>query len=327
MKIRRKRIESLLGKFDGVRILVVGDLMLDRFVWGKVTRISPEAPVPVVDVTSESDMPGGSANVVKNLCALGVRSYVCGVIGDDDIGESLREKLADDRIDLGGLIVDAGRMTTLKTRIIAHIQQVVRVDKESRDEIAQKDISRAVSYAESIMDDIDAVIIEDYGKGMVTQRLVSSLIRLASPRGIILCADPKMGHELNYRGITAITPNRAEAFWMAWRTPSSGRSLEAAGKKLLRNLLCKGVLVTLGERGMCLFQKGKEPASIPTAAREVFDVSGAGDTVISTFTAALAAGADMREAAVVANYAAGVVVGKVGTGTASREEILEGAAG
>ncbi|MCX6338365.1 MAG: D-glycero-beta-D-manno-heptose-7-phosphate kinase [Candidatus Aureabacteria bacterium] len=321
--IPRQKLDRLFKQFDQLSILVVGDLMLDRFIWGSVSRISPEAPVPIVEVTSESDMPGGSANVVNNLCALGAKTYVCGIVGDDLIGRILRDKLTHERIDLGGIMVNPERTTTLKTRIIAHSQQMVRVDKENRVEVGDRETSQLVAYVKSIVRTVDAIIIEDYGKGLVTQRLVSELVPLAKKHGTLVSVDPKMGHRLDYRGITVITPNRAEALWLSGVESGDRAELDQIGHSLLTRLACKGVLITLGEYGMCLFQKGRRPASIPTTAREVYDVSGAGDTVISAFTAALAAGAAMKEAAVVANYAAGVVVGKVGTATASGSEILE----
>ncbi|MCX6356834.1 MAG: PfkB family carbohydrate kinase, partial [Candidatus Aureabacteria bacterium] len=282
--IPRKRLEALLKRFPDARILVVGDLMLDRFIWGSVTRISPEAPVPVVQVTSESDLPGGAANVVNNIRALGAYSYVCGIIGRDRIGESLLAKLTHPKIDFGGIIVDPARTTTLKTRIVAHSQQVVRVDKESTSEIRAREINRLISYIRSIASSLQAIIIEDYGKGLVTQHLVSELIRLARRSKIILSADPKIGHPIDYRGITVITPNRPEALWLAGMGALPRTGLDTVGARLLSRLACAGVLITLGEQGMCLFQKGRRSAAIPTAAREVYDVSGAGDTVISTFT-------------------------------------------
>jgi len=322
-KIPKKKLERLLGKFEGVSILVVGDLMLDLFVWGAVNRISPEAPGPVVEVTSESEVPGGAANVVNNIRSLGGRAYVCGIIGKDRIGETLFQKLNHEKIDLGGVIVDPHRTTTLKTRIIAHSQQIVRVDKESTAEIPRKEIDRIISYAESIVPNLDAIIIEDYGKGLVTQRLVAGLVQLSREHGTILAVDPKRGHMINYRGITVMTPNRAEALWLTGEGERKRATLEEVGARLLQRLACRAVLITLGEQGMCLFQRGRKPLSIPTTAREVYDVSGAGDTVISTFTLALAAGASMTEAAVISNYAAGVVVGKVGTATANQREIVE----
>jgi D-beta-D-heptose 7-phosphate kinase/D-beta-D-heptose 1-phosphate adenosyltransferase len=322
-KIPKQKIKRLFDKFDRLNILVVGDLMLDRFVWGSVSRISPEAPVPIVEVTSESDMPGGSANVVSNLAALGARTYVCGMVGDDRIGQILRSKLTNTMTDLEGIMVNPKRATTLKTRIIAHNQQMVRVDKENSGEVGSRETSRLIAYVKSIIRTIDAIIVEDYGKGLVTQPLISELIRLCKKHGTIISVDPKMGHRLDYKGITAITPNRAEALWLAGVESGERVTLDRVGKSLLARLACMGILITLGEQGMCLFQKGRSPASIPTTAREVYDVSGAGDTVISAFTAALAAGAPMEEAAIVANYAAGVVVGKVGTATAGRSEIIE----
>jgi D-beta-D-heptose 7-phosphate kinase/D-beta-D-heptose 1-phosphate adenosyltransferase len=321
-EISRTRAEKILRQFNRVKIMVVGDLMLDRFIWGDVSRISPEAPVPVVEITSESEMPGGSANVVNNISAIGAGSYVCGVIGKDYIGKLLRNKLSHKKIDLGGVIENPGRTTTLKTRIIAHNQQIVRVDKEDKKEKNGKDLKRIISYFHATVKKIDAVILEDYGKGMINQELVSAIIASAKKHDKIIAVDPKKGHALDYTGATVITPNKAEAVWMAGKEFEQKIDISAVGSHILNRWSCKGVLITLGEHGMALFQPGKKPVNIPTTAREVYDVSGAGDTVISTFTAALAAGADMKEAAVIANYAAGVVVGKVGTGTASRKEIL-----
>lgn len=322
-KIRRRRAEEILGRFGGVRLVVVGDLMLDRFIWGSVTRISPEAPVPVVEVTSESDVPGGSANVVTNACALGARTHVCGIVGADPIGGTLREKLSNPRIDLGGIVTDPRRTTTLKTRIVAHSQQVVRVDRESGAEIGGREIARIISYLRSIAPRVDAVIIEDYGKGLVTQGIVDELVRLARRHDFILTVDPKIGRRIDYRGVSAITPNRAEALWLAGAAPGDRMALDEAGRRILENLACRAVLITLGEQGMCLFRGGSPPEMIPTAARAVYDVSGAGDTVIAAFTLALCSGASMDEAAIIANSAAGVVVGKVGTASASRGEIIE----
>ncbi|MDD5555950.1 MAG: PfkB family carbohydrate kinase [bacterium] len=319
----RRRIERLLDRFGEATVLVAGDLMLDRFVWGSVTRISPEAPVPIVEVTSETDVPGGAANVVGNICALGGTACVAGVIGEDRIGRALLERLAHRRIDLAGVIVDPARSTTLKTRIIAHSQQVVRVDKEATRDIGEGEIERILSFARARSSRLGAIIIEDYGKGIVRQSLVAGLVRLSRRRGITLAADPKKGHPIDYRGVTVMTPNREEAVWLAGDGKAAGADPDAIGQLLIRRFALHGVLITLGEKGMCLCRGGRPPVRIPTAAREVFDVSGAGDTVVSAFTLALAAGASMEEAAFVANHAAGVVVGKVGTAVVSRKEIIE----
>jgi len=322
-RLPRKKVESILRGFGRTDILIVGDLMRDRCVGGAGTRISPEAPVPVVEVTSESDLPGGSANVVNNVCALGGRVRVCGVIGADRIGRSLLEKLKNPRVDLAGVIVDSGRSTTLKTRIIAHSQQVVRVDRENRTPVRERDIDRILAYIRSLIGVLDAVIIKDYGKGLVTQRLVTEIVGLCGKHGVTVAVDPTKGHAIDYRGISVITPNRAEALWLAGVEAGERVDLDAVGRILLNRLACRGVLITLGDQGMRLFREGCRPIGIPTAAREVYDVSGAGDTVISAFTLALAAGASMEDAAIVGNYAAGVVVGKVGTATVSRREIIE----
>lgn len=315
--IEKKRLEQILSGFSKARILVVGDLMLDRFVWGNVSRISPEAPVPVVEVRSESEMPGGAANVARNICKLGGRLYIAGIVGDDPNGRVLMEGLAGEMADVGGVIVGDGRKTTLKMRIVAHHQQVVRVDYEDIEGLTETQIDRLMSYVESRVDGIDAFLIEDYGKGMVSQPLLDRLIALGEKAGKIMTFDPKQGHELGVRGVTAVTPNRSEAVWAA----GAEMPERELGSALMDTWGCESVLLTLGENGMLVFERGREPVEIPCAAQEVYDVSGAGDTVIGTFTLALAAGASKYEAAVISNYAAGVVVGKVGTATVTREEL------
>ena len=316
-RLEKARLEQIFSGFSGVRILVVGDLMLDRFVWGNVTRISPEAPVPVVEVTSESEMPGGAANVAHNIYKLGGGLCIAGIVGDDNNGRILREKLANERADVGGIIVGEKRKTTIKMRIVAHRQQVVRVDYEDIGDLSGSQIDKIAAYVKGHLDEIDAFLIEDYGKGLVIQPLVDRLVELGKAAGKIMTFDPKEGNDLDVRGVTAVTPNKSEAIWAAGREMPE-RDL---GAVLLDKWGCESVLLTLGEHGMLLFQYGKELVDIPCAAREVYDVSGAGDTVISAFTMALAAGASMDEAAVISNYAAGIVVGKVGTAAVTQEEL------
>jgi rfaE bifunctional protein kinase chain/domain len=323
------RLKSLLARFPQQTILVIGDVMLDQFLWGKVSRISPEAPVPVVEVTRESFFPGGAANVARNLRALGSPVRIVGAIGDDDAGEALRELLQDQGIETTGLVIDPNRPTTLKTRIVAHNQQVVRFDREKSEKLSPLVVRKLLEYFESQLEQVAAVIFEDYGKGVLSQKLLNDMQRLARKHGRITAADPNARHLLHYLGLTAITPNRSEAFIAAglpYVEPTdhvlSDGPLMRVGQALLRKWKVRNLLITLGEHGMCLFRPGQKPHHIPTVAQEVFDVSGAGDTAIATLAAALAAGANPVEAAEISNHASGVVVGKVGTATCSPDELL-----
>jgi D-glycero-beta-D-manno-heptose-7-phosphate kinase len=321
--MKKKNIEKIMGKFSNIKVLVIGDLILDEFLWGDVSRISPEAPVPVVWVKSESFMPGGAANVVNNIRALGGKTYICGVVGKDERGKILTEELRKKGVDVGGIFVDGDRMTTLKTRVVAHHQQVVRIDKEKMEGLAGGITARMVEYVKRIINDIDAIIIEDYGKGVISAGLLEGVMKLAKRHKKIVTVDPKEENFHYYKGVTAITPNHHEAAKAAGVKVNDDGGILAAGKALLNRLKCESVLVTLGENGMQLFEKQGRITRIPTVAQEVYDVSGAGDTVIGTFTLALAAGAAMPEAAYIANFAAGIVVGKVGIATVTPEEILE----
>jgi rfaE bifunctional protein kinase chain/domain len=321
------KLEKLIQRFPQQNILVVGDVMLDHFLWGKVSRISPEAPVPVVDVQRESYFPGGAANVARNLRALGGHATMLGVVGEDAAGRELCDILNDQGVETHGLLVDPNRPTTLKTRIVAHHQQVVRFDRERTEPLPAALNGRLLENFSAQLDHVSAVIFEDYGKGVLTQSLFDTMNRRA--RGKITAADPTARHPLKSRHLTAITPNRAEAFAAAGITNTEplddvfhDEPLMKVGKKLLAIWKPANLLVTLGEHGMCLFRHGKKPHHIPTVAQEVFDVSGAGDTAIATLVLALAAGADAVQAALISNHAAGVVVGKVGTATCSPEELL-----
>lgn len=324
-----KRLRDILTRFPRQRILVVGDVMLDQFLWGKVSRISPEAPVPVVEVTRESLFPGGAANVARNLRALGSSVNVLGVLGDDDAGERLRELLEQQGIDTDGLIVDPNRPTTIKTRIVAHHQQMVRFDREKCEGLPAQIERNVWEHFESHLETVSAVIFEDYAKGLLSQRLLNVMQRLAHRARTVTAADPNSRHRLRYSGLTAVTPNRAEAFaavGVPYVEPADevlrDEALLRVGQALLRTWKPRNLLVTLGEHGMCLFRPAHKPHHIPTVAREVFDVSGAGDTVIATLVLALAARADPVEAAEISNHAAGVVVGKVGTATCSPDELV-----
>lgn len=317
------RLKSIVKSFDNASVLVVGDLMLDEFIWGKVSRISPEAPVPVVWVTSESLMPGGASNVANNIRSLGGKVYLAGVAGCDERGRLLIEELSKRRINAEGVVMEPERPTTLKTRVIAHSQQVVRIDRENLGGISRNAIKRIISFAGEIMENIDAVVIEDYGKGVIVPGLLSPLVRLAKRHKKIITVDPKESHFSMYKNITAITPNHHEAARAAGMPAENDASTEDIGRRLLKRLNCEAVLITLGENGMCVFEKSGKITKIPTVAQEVYDVSGAGDTVISAYTLALASGAKAIEAAHIANCAAGIVVGKVGIAVTTQEELIE----
>ncbi len=322
------RLRQLLGRWSQSSILVVGDVMLDQFIWGKVSRISPEAPVPVVEVNKESFFPGGAANVARNLVALGVPVRVAGVVGDDPAGATIRSLLDEQGAETSGLIVDPTRETSLKTRIVAHQQQMVRFDRETTAPISPATSRKLGGYCRDCLAEVDAVIFEDYGKGVLAASSLRALPRLAQARGKITAADPSPRQPMKFTGLSVITPNRQEAFAAAGESPSepmpdvlADQPLLKVGARLLRKWKPANLLITLGEHGMCLFRPGKRPHHIPTVAREVYDVSGAGDTVIATLTAALAAGARPAEAAELSTHAASVVVGKVGTAICTREEL------
>ncbi len=324
------RIRELLDAATRARVLVMGDVMLDQFVRGRVARISPEAPVPVVDFESESFVPGGAGNVARNLADMCAATELLGVVGEDNAARQLKEVLAHDHIGCGGLLVCPERATSIKTRIVAHRQQVVRVDRESRHSIDAGTTQRLLKQLEKDLAAADAVIIGDYAKGVVTQELLDGAKKLCRARGAWLSVDPKPSHHLDLSGVSLLTPNRKEAFEladMADLTPSAPAiedlNLMAAVEKLFIEFKPALLLVTLGDQGMMLCQRGQAPLLFPTVAREVFDVSGAGDTVIASFTLAIVAGASPQEAAIISNHAAGIVVGKLGTATVRPEELLE----
>ncbi len=325
----RSRVRQILAAAKKTRVVVVGDVILDQFIWGSVARISPEAPVPVVEFERESFMPGGAANVARNLTALEVRTELFGAVGKDHAARELQRLLQEQKIGCSGLLVHPTRATSLKTRIVAHKQQVVRVDRETRDGLDGPQTRRLLAALQSRLAGADAVIVCDYGKGMVTQPLLDEIRKLCRSRAIWLSLDPKPVHHLNLSGVSLITPNRKEAFELA-RLPDETRAwnpledtnLMLVAGRVLNDLRPAILLITLGELGMLLCQRGQKPVHIPTVAKEVFDVSGAGDTVIALFTLAVAAGASPLEAAVISNHAAGIVVGKIGTATVAAEELL-----
>lgn len=323
------RLQQILGRAPAKRILVIGDLMLDEFVWGKVGRISPEAPVPVVEVTGESFYPGGAANVARNLREFVDKVAVVGLVGNDRSGKQLRELLAQQNIDISNTIVADAFQTIVKTRIIARQQQVVRVDREQIVGPSPDQIAKVVAAVRKQLPETDAIIFEDYGKGFLTTELVSQIARDARAAGKIVTADPNARNPIDWNGMTAVKPNRGEAFLAAGvpshdpgDSPEKDVDLRRAGETLLKKWDGKYLLITLGEHGMMLFQKNEAPHHIPTKARQVFDVSGAGDTAIALFTLALACDATPTEAAEIANHGSAVVVAKLGTATVTREELL-----
>jgi len=309
--------------------MVVGDVMLDQFIWGRVSRISPEAPVPVVEFERESFMPGGAANVSRNLAALKVPSDMLTLVGRDDSAQKLRSLLKEQGVSCDGVLSVGNRSTSVKTRIIAHQQQVVRVDRENNSPMNGKEFKRLLSRIKKGIPQTDAVIVGDYGKGIVNQELLDALKSMCQREGVWLSLDPKPVHHLDLSGLSLITPNRQEAFELAGMedphlpvAPIDNPSLITVGKKLLETLNPTLLLITLGEQGMLLFQRRRKPHHIPTVAQEVFDVSGAGDTVIASFTMAIIAGASPLEAVIFSNHAAGVVVGHVGTAAINPKELL-----
>jgi D-beta-D-heptose 7-phosphate kinase/D-beta-D-heptose 1-phosphate adenosyltransferase len=309
----------------GKRVLVIGDVMLDEFIWGKVARISPEAPVPVVEVTDQSFHLGGAGNVARNVRALGGQATLAGVVGRDAAGERLKEAVAAAGIDSLLAVSDTGRPTTVKTRIVAHNQQVVRADRESATDIPDGMEDVLLEGARRALASCQALVVSDYQKGVVTARLLKRLLPLARRRGLPVLVDPKVQHFPLYKRVALVTPNQHEAQQATGIVIRGLVDLLAAGRALLKRLECRAVLVTRGEQGMSLFERGRPPVHIPTAAREVFDVTGAGDSVIATLALALCAGSRLPEAAALANYAAGVVVGKLGTASASPAEVLAAA--
>lgn len=316
------RAEDVLSRLESARILVVGDLILDQYVWGEVNRISPEAPIPVVEVLKQSFSLGGAANVAHNARVLGAAVDACGVVGEDEEGRRLLGMLEEKGIGTDAVVTDPSRPTTLKTRIVAHRQQVVRVDREDCRKLEEPRMAELLQRLKSLMQREEAaIVLEDYGKGVIQEALLREIVPLAKQAGKIVTVDPKRDHFALYEGVTAITPNRQEAEAATGIRIADQKSLYEAGAILLERLSCAAVLIKLGERGMCLFESGRPPYQISARAREVFDVSGAGDTVIAVFTTALASGASMREAAVLSNLAGGLVVEKLGTATVTREEI------
>jgi D-beta-D-heptose 7-phosphate kinase/D-beta-D-heptose 1-phosphate adenosyltransferase len=322
------RLEAILKEATKKRLLVIGDLMLDEFVWGKVGRISPEAPVPVVEVTGESFYPGGAANVARNLREFSERVSVIGLLGKDASGKQLRDLLGAQQIDTSISVEDERVRTIVKTRIIARQQQVVRVDRERIAPLAAEHVAKVTAAVRKALPEIDAIIFEDYGKGFLGSELVGAIAKEAQAAGKVVAADPNPNHAIDWSYTTVVKPNRAEAFLAAGIlphdsdvAPDQDNDLLRVGAALLKKWKTQLVLITLGEEGMMLFQNDRAPHHIHTRARQVFDVSGAGDTAIALFALALCSGATPLEAADIANHASAVVVGKLGTATVTPEEL------
>jgi len=318
------RAADLVARFPSCRLLVAGDIMLDEFVFGTVGRISPEAPVPVVAVTRDARVPGGAANVARNVAGLRARVEMAGIVGTDHTGRDVARMLKGQGIGVSAVIADPDRPTTVKTRVIAHSQQVVRVDREPKGPPSRKTHDALLRKVLAALDGVDGVVFSDYRKGALSAELVREVTAAARRKGLFVAVDPKQTDFAFYGGCSVITPNKGEA-----RAALGGRELDddlavwEGGRELLRKCRAKAILITRGEEGMTLVERGRTACfHVPALARQVFDVTGAGDTVIGTLAACLAAGASMREAAVLANVAASVVVGEVGTAPITAEKLL-----
>jgi rfaE bifunctional protein kinase chain/domain len=316
------RLKELFENFIRKRVAVVGDLMLDRYFWGSVARISPEAPVPVVEIESESARLGGAANVANNIKSLGGEPVLIGVIGNDNSASILRDLMFESAFTAAGLVVDANRPTTVKTRVIAHSQHVVRIDREARDEISYTLQHRILEVLRQNIDSVDAIIIEDYNKGVIVKSLIKQLVVLANEHKKVITVDPKFNNFFEYCGVTLFKPNSREVEAVMGMRLVDDAAVEEAGRAIMDRLQAKNILLTRGEKGMTLFEQAGTITHVPAKTRKVADVSGAGDTVISTLTVALASGASVREAISLANYAGGVVCGEVGIVPIAKDVLL-----
>ena len=321
--LAKERLESLFGEFSRRKIIVIGDLMLDRYIWGSVSRISPEAPVPVIDIESESFRFGGAANVTYNIMTLGADVIPVGVIGEDGSGEIIKQLFKEKGFPTDGLIIDKGRPTTVKTRVIAHNQHVVRTDREARHGISSNIQVQIIDFLKTCLDDADGIIMEDYDKGLLVPSFIEEAIGLARERDKMVFVDPKFDQFFDYRDVNLFKPNRKEAADKLGFRLDTDEALKIAGEKLMSQLRCKALLITLGEEGMALFESETPWLKVPTQAVKVHDVSGAGDTVIATMAVAMTAGSSLREAATIANHAAGIVCGEVGIVPINSERLFD----
>jgi rfaE bifunctional protein kinase chain/domain len=317
----RRSLTRGVDRLASARALVIGDIILDAYVWGDATRISPEAPVPVVEVREETRTLGGAANVAHNMVTLGARPQLCGVVGRDREGKEILNRLKSLGLSTAGVMVDPRRPTTVKTRVVARSQQIIRIDQESREAVSARAADRFLRFVKQRITAIDVIVVSDYGKGMVTGFLMEGILAMAKKSGVPVAVDPRVNHLAHYRGVDVMTPNHHEAGTLCGFEIADEHALMRAGHQLLENFGCRLVLITRGKDGMSLFVAGGEIHHIPTVARKVFDVTGAGDTVIATFSLGLAAALDPKGAAVMANVAAGIVVGEVGTSAVMAEDL------
>jgi len=321
--VDRAGLLALIEAFPKKKIVVIGDVMLDVYIQGSVARISPEAPIPVVEINEKDrKVPGGAANVACNITAMGGQSSIIGTMGKDSAGNELVRQLKNRKVATSGLLALADRPTTEKTRVIAQTQQLVRIDREMKSSLTDKQADQVIQKALAAVRQADGVIFEDYNKGLLTPRVIRKVISFAKAHKKIITVDPKFQNFFEYKGVTVLKPNMKEVR-EALGTEAQGDNYEAIGFKVMQRLKCQSVLLTRGEHGMTLFEGKHPPRTIPTVAREVYDVSGAGDTVIATLTLALTAGATLIQAATLANYAAGIEVGKLGVATVSAEELSQ----
>jgi len=319
------RAIAVINRFPAVKALVIGDVMVDHFVWGTVARISPEAPVPVVNVSRDELLLGGCANVMNNIRTVNGQVYLAGVIGNDDMGKKLLTSLSEKGVPTEGIFVDEERHTTVKTRVVAHNQQVVRFDRETQRNIASNYTEKILQYISSLIDQINVIVVSDYNKGVITQELLAGIRKLIAGRNIRVCVDPKRSDLSFYGGLDVITPNHHEAEKAleidGLNDPEKDALVYESVMSLLERISLNALLITRGKAGMSLYEANGSLVHIPSHARSVYDVTGAGDAVIAVFSLCMAAGATLREAAEIANHAAGIVVGKVGTATVSYEEL------
>jgi rfaE bifunctional protein kinase chain/domain len=321
--ISSRKLRQYFQGFSRARILVLGDLILDHFVWGKVHRVSPEAPVPVVHVDSESYRMGGAANVYHNILTLGGKAELCGVVGADPVGKQFLADIRQSSQFSPGILVDPGRPTIKKTRVIAHNQQIVRFDVEQCHNISPKLTQKMIRHLAARLPEVSCLVISDYAKGLITRELMETIQHLATRHGIPIVVDPKVEHMAFYEGVTILTPNHLEAKQAAGFHHNQDIPVDQIGISLVKRLGCQAVVITRGEEGMSIFEQSGQSWTIPAVARQVYDVTGAGDTVVSTLALALSAKAPLPDAAVLANQAAGIVVGMVGTATVTRAQLQE----
>ena len=319
-----KLLKQYVDRFPRTRILVVGDIIMDEYIWGDVSRISPEAPVPVVEVKRETKMLGGAANVIHNISNLGASPVLCGVIGADRTGQEILNTVSGMGLKTDGIVTEQGRPTSIKTRVVAHNQQVVRFDRERQTDIRPESIKRLLDIVKKNLNNLDGIVVSDYGKGVISANLMKGLrelVQSASEGSICIAVDPKLSNFKYYQGVDVITPNHYEAGAFCRFEIVDEDTLMRAGRQMLSELNCRSVLITQGKDGMTLFESAGEITHIPTLAKNVFDVTGAGDTVISTISLGLASGLDLKSSAILSNFAAGIVVGEVGTSAVGAEEL------